>query len=167
MAGELPNIKLRRPWTVAVFSVVTLGVYYVVWYYKINREMRDYGEFRQDRELAESRPWLSVLAVTIGNVIVIPALISLVRTAKRVQAVEGIATGAAAPALGLYVALVVAELLPLGGAIHGLGTVLLLVGVAAFLVAITMIQARLNAVWRSDDDLVALTSDSAELVIGS
>ena len=35
--------KLRSPITVAVLSIVTLGVYVLFWWYFINREMADYG----------------------------------------------------------------------------------------------------------------------------
>ena len=35
--------KLRGPWAVFFLALVTLGIYYLVWYYKINRELRDAG----------------------------------------------------------------------------------------------------------------------------
>lgn len=34
--------KIRNPWAVPLLSVITLGIYYLVWYYKINREMSDW-----------------------------------------------------------------------------------------------------------------------------
>ena len=33
--------KIRNLWIVAVLLVVTLGLYYLYWYYAINRELRD------------------------------------------------------------------------------------------------------------------------------
>ena len=60
-------MKVRRPWTVALLSILTLGVYSVVWYYKVNREMRDYGSAVGDNDLAGSKPRQSVFAVTIGG----------------------------------------------------------------------------------------------------
>ena len=52
--------KARRPWAVAMLCVLTLGIYACVWYYKINREVRDYGSARGDRHLAHSKPARSV-----------------------------------------------------------------------------------------------------------
>jgi Domain of unknown function (DUF4234) len=36
--------KIRNPWLVALFSLITIGIYYLFWYYFVNREMADYGE---------------------------------------------------------------------------------------------------------------------------
>ena len=35
------TVKNRNPFLVFLWSLVTLGIYYCVWYYKINRELRD------------------------------------------------------------------------------------------------------------------------------
>ena len=34
--------KTRNPWGVWLIALITLGVYFFVWYYKVNRELRDY-----------------------------------------------------------------------------------------------------------------------------
>ncbi len=69
--------KRRNPWGVWGLSIVTLGVYAYVWYYKINNELRNYGE--------DVDPTLALLAITIGAVIIVPALVSLYRTADRIK----------------------------------------------------------------------------------
>jgi Domain of unknown function (DUF4234) len=61
------TVRVRRPWAVTLLSILTLGVYSVVWYYKVNREMRDYGSAGGDSDLAGSKPVQSVLAVTIAR----------------------------------------------------------------------------------------------------
>jgi hypothetical protein len=60
--------------------LVTLGVYQAVWYYKVNREVRDY-----DPEINVS-PTAALLAVLLGGLlcIVIP-IVSIVRTGTRIQ----------------------------------------------------------------------------------
>jgi cytochrome c-type biogenesis protein CcmH/NrfG len=68
-----------------VLSLVTLGIYTIVWYYKVNREVRDYGQAQGDAELAQSNPTNSVLAVTLGALVIVPAIISYYRTVQRVQ----------------------------------------------------------------------------------
>jgi Domain of unknown function (DUF4234) len=143
------RVRLRRQSTVAVLSVATFGIYSIVCYYKVNREMRDFGSTHDDRALAASRPWLSVSAITVGGLLVIPELVSLVRTVRRVQAVERIVWGAARPAFGVIGLFVAAIALSLGTSVHRVGAFLAVAGLVAFVAAITLVQGRLNAVWRA------------------
>jgi hypothetical protein len=75
--------KLRNPWAVLLFTVITLGIYYLVWYYKINREMSDWGEHNKV-DIGMS-PGMSVLAVTLGAILIIPPFVSIWGTGKRMQ----------------------------------------------------------------------------------
>ena len=147
--GGQPRIKPRRPAAVALFSILTLGIYVAVWYYKVNREMRDFGSIHDDRELAASKPWWSVAAVTVGAIVVVPELVSLVRTVGRLDSVERIAGGAARPAFALKAAACTGALLGLGYYVRGIGALFLLAGAATYIAVICVIQARLNAAWRS------------------
>jgi hypothetical protein len=78
------EVKLRSPWAVALLPIVTLGIYHVVWWYKVNRELRDFGRAR-GYDLGQN-PTSSVLAVFPGGLIVIPALVTYWRGTKRMQA---------------------------------------------------------------------------------
>ncbi|HEX4718792.1 MAG TPA: DUF4234 domain-containing protein [Thermoleophilaceae bacterium] len=84
IAGTPATAKIRSPWAAALLPIVTIGIYYFVWYYKINREMRDLGQARNTDELGDS-PGTSLLAVTLGALIIVPAIISVVHTAQRIQ----------------------------------------------------------------------------------
>jgi len=77
------SIKRRDPWGTFLIGIVTLKIYHFVWYYMINREIRDHSgdEIKVD-------PALSVLAITLGIVVVIPVLVSFCRTAGRVRRVQ-------------------------------------------------------------------------------
>jgi hypothetical protein len=97
-------VKLRRPWAVALLSLVP--VYWQVWYYRINREMRDYGRAREDSQLAAVRPWLSVLATTVGMLLIVPPAVSLWRTVRRIERCERY-TGPR-PGAGVLIAVLVA-----------------------------------------------------------
>ena len=140
--------KLRRPWKVALLSGATFGIYWAVWYYKINREMRDYGASCEDRELAASRPVRSLLAVVACPVLLFAPVVSLVRTVGRLQRVERLASGYARRGTGLIVLLVggyvMASVPSRGGAIA-----ISLLGFAVCFIASALIQGRLNAVWRA------------------
>jgi hypothetical protein len=151
LTGSEYRVKLRRPWTVAVLSVVTLGVYTIVWYYQINREMRDFGSSRGDFELARSRPWRSVIAITIGGVVVVPTLASYLGVVDRLRAVERMATGAGRSAFGLKTALVSSLLIPFGAVIYHGGLWFAIVGWGIGVATIALLQARLNAAWRASE----------------
>ena len=95
MAQEVPigsakPAKIRNLWFVAIISVVTLGIYAVFWWYFINREMADYGRAKGTDDLGDS-PAKSVLAVTFGALIIVPAIISIVNTFRRVQTTQRLA----------------------------------------------------------------------------
>jgi hypothetical protein len=83
------RVKLRSPWAVALLPFITLGIYHLVWWYRINREMRDLGHDR-GVDLGQS-PTSSLLALFPGGLIIIPALVSYWRGTKRVMAAAGVA----------------------------------------------------------------------------
>ena len=77
-AGKTRNIFLV--WL--VWPLITLGIYYYVWYYKINREARDF-----DPKI-EVKPGLSVLAVTLGVFIIVPPFVSTYQTGLRIARMQ-------------------------------------------------------------------------------
>ncbi len=66
--GSSGTAKIRNPWGAFALAIVTLGIYYLVWYYKANRELRDYG-------VGES-PGLSVVAISLGAFLIVPPFVS-------------------------------------------------------------------------------------------
>jgi len=77
------RVKIRSPWAAALLPIVTLGIYHLVWWYRINREMRDYGKAK-GYDLGQN-PTNSVLALFPGGIIIVPALITYWRGTKRVM----------------------------------------------------------------------------------
>jgi hypothetical protein len=75
------QVKIRNPILVFVWALLTLGIYYVVWYYKVNREMRDAGG-------VDVNPWVCVLAITLGGFIIVPPFVSWWNTFKRIEQVQ-------------------------------------------------------------------------------
>ena len=90
--------KIRNPVVVAILTFVTVLVYLFFWWYFINREMADYGKQRGTNELGDS-PGKSVLAISLGLLIIVPAVWTIVTTFKRVQALQRM-TGEANPISG-------------------------------------------------------------------
>ncbi len=108
VAIEGQEFKKRSPWGAWGLTIVTLGIYGFVWYYKINDEARRY--LRDDT----IKPGISVLAVVLGWVIIVPPFVSYYRTAERVSRMEANAgiEKSVEPILGLIAAIVYALHIP-------------------------------------------------------
>ncbi len=87
--GTQDEVKIRSPWAAALLPFVTLGIYHLVWWYRINRELRDYGRAK-GYDLGQS-PVSSLLALFPGSLILIPALVTYWRGVKRVQGASRVA----------------------------------------------------------------------------
>ena len=74
--------KERNPLAPLGLSIITLGIYGIFWYYFVNKELAELGKARGSSELGEN-PIMSVLAVTIGAIIIVPAILSYWNTWKR------------------------------------------------------------------------------------
>jgi hypothetical protein len=83
------RVKIRSPWAAALLPIVTLGIYHLVWWYRINRELRDFGRAR-GYDLGQN-PTNSLLALFPGAIIIVPALVTYWRGTKRVQGAARIA----------------------------------------------------------------------------
>ena len=88
--GTDATAKIRNLWAVAILPIVTIGIYFFFWWYFIHRELRDYGRAKNTDDLGTS-PGTSLLAVTLGALIIVPALVSIYRGFKRVQAAQRLA----------------------------------------------------------------------------
>jgi Domain of unknown function (DUF4234) len=123
--GRTP-VKIRSPWAVALLPIITLGIYHLVWWYRVNRELRDYGRAK-GYDLGQN-PTASVLALFPGAIVVIPALVTYWRGTKRVQGAARIA--GREPQVNGWIALILYVLLS-----------------PAFW---AYLQVSLNDVWRAD-----------------
>jgi hypothetical protein len=83
IAGTGSTAKIRNPLGTVALSIITIGIYYIFWWYFINREMRDLGRSR-NTDLGQS-PGNSVLAITLGALIIVPALVTLWTTSGRIE----------------------------------------------------------------------------------
>jgi hypothetical protein len=111
IAGTDARAKLRNPLGVVGLSIITIGIYYIFWWYFINREMRDFGRAR-NTDLGQS-PGNSVLALTLGALIIVPALVTLWRTCDRIQRTQEVA-GEERPASGPIIFILLLLIGPVG-----------------------------------------------------
>lgn len=91
---QIPGVgstaKIRNIIAVPVLAIITIGIYLFFWWYFIHRELRDYGRSKNTDDLGTS-PGTSVLAITLGALIIVPAIVSYVRGFKRVQGAQKLA----------------------------------------------------------------------------
>lgn len=72
--------KIRNPWAVIGLSIITLGIYWLYWYYKVNSEVGNH-----DAQIKVS-PTTALLAQLLGFLgLGIPNLISAYNSADRVR----------------------------------------------------------------------------------
>jgi hypothetical protein len=76
-----PYLK-RSPVIVLVLSLVTLGIYFFYWYYKVNDELKRYA---RDDTIS---PMRSLMAVLFGWLIIVPPFIAVYNTATHIQQAE-------------------------------------------------------------------------------
>jgi hypothetical protein len=81
--GTQSEVKHRSPWAAALLPIITLGIYHLVWWYKINKELKEYGEAK-GHDLGQN-PTNSVLALFPGGIIIVPALVTYWRGTKRIM----------------------------------------------------------------------------------
>ena len=87
--GTQDEVKVRSPWAAALLPIVTLGIYHFVWWYRVNRELRDYGKAK-GYDLGQN-PTNSVLALVPGFLIIVPPLVTYWRGTKRVMGASRLA----------------------------------------------------------------------------
>ncbi|HEY2717305.1 MAG TPA: DUF4234 domain-containing protein [Solirubrobacterales bacterium] len=87
--GSQEEVKVRSLWAVALLPIITLGIYHLVWWYKINKELKAYGEAK-GFDLGQN-PTNSLLALFPGGIIIIPALITYWRGTKRIMGASKVA----------------------------------------------------------------------------
>ena len=72
----------RNPLGVLGLTFITLGIYFFVWYYKINKEIQ---AFERDDTISPTR---SLMAIIFGWLVIVPPFIAMYNTAKHLQAIE-------------------------------------------------------------------------------
>ena len=88
--GTSSSAKIRNPLGVVALSIVTFGIYFLFWYYFVNREMKDFGEAHGTDDCGTS-PVTSLLAVSLGAFIIVPPFVSIYKSFKRMNAASRLA----------------------------------------------------------------------------
>ncbi len=140
-------VKTRSALGVFLLSTVTFGIYYFVWYYKINRELNDYGlawlvnatrKAGHGGARFSSNPLrvdagLAALAVSLGALLIVPPFVSVWRTFARLRRAQELA-GVQQPAS------------------HAVGFLLFLLALILLPFEVAYAQHHLNRLWKCAAD---------------
>jgi Domain of unknown function (DUF4234) len=135
IGGGGGTAKIRHPVAVCVLSVVTIGIYYLYWWYQVNREMVDLGQARNADGLGDNA-WLSLLALFPGGLVIVPPYFSLYNGVQRIKRAQEVALGYSE------------EQTINGWIVLGLIVAAFFVGVTGLIVP-GYIQSELNKVWET------------------
>ena len=84
-SGEIG--KKRHPLGIIGLMLITIGIYFLVWYYKVNKEMAAIGQARNTKEAGDN-PTISLLAILPGAFVIIPPYVSFYSASKRLNVTE-------------------------------------------------------------------------------
>lgn len=84
--------KVRNPLAVVALAFLTLGIYFFFWYFYVNRELKEVGEAAGTEECGTS-PGTSLVAVTLGALLIIPPFFSIYNSFKRLNAAHKLTVG--------------------------------------------------------------------------
>jgi hypothetical protein len=85
--GSSEVAKVRHPLGILGLMLITLGVYFFVWWYKVNSELAEIGRARGTTELGDN-PGNSLLAMVPGFLIIVPPYVSFYNGSNRLRAAE-------------------------------------------------------------------------------
>jgi ABC-type transport system involved in cytochrome c biogenesis permease subunit len=126
------EIKLRRPWVAFVLAIVTLGLYYLYWYYVSNGDLNEYGEtLEEPSNPLRVSAGMATLAVSIGGLLIVPPFISQWRFYRRIRKAQELA--GIDPKIN-----------------HVLGFVLFLIALVLLPFEIPYAQGHLNRLWEHE-----------------
>ena len=80
-AGTARDVKVRGPVWAGAWSLT--GVYAIYWIYVTAKDISEYGRSK-GRDLGQN-PTMTLLALTLGWIIIVPPIVAIYRQAKRIQ----------------------------------------------------------------------------------
>jgi len=83
--------KIRSFWVGFGLAAITFGIYGLCWYYFVNDELKDIGIDKNDQNLAQSSPAMSVTAILVGGWFIIPPLLSIYNYGQRIKRAQRLA----------------------------------------------------------------------------
>jgi hypothetical protein len=106
------TVKIRDPWRVGILTLVTLGIYGIVWFYMVNAELSQWAKARNASGVAANP-----IVVTIGYLIPIVNIAVWLWTLQRIRRAQAVTAGQPALTWGATIAAAIVGLVPLAGVV--------------------------------------------------
>jgi len=88
-AGAARDVKVRGPVWIGIWTLVTFGIFAFYYTYVTAKDLSEYGTAK-GHDLGQ-RPGMTLAAMLIGWIIIVPPFVVLYRQAKRIQQAQRIA----------------------------------------------------------------------------
>jgi len=88
------EVKTRRLWFVFLYAIGTLGIYYIIWYYRVLSELRRFGTTLSSDKAAplwDINALASALAISLGFWLIVPPFLSQWRFYRKIRLAEELA----------------------------------------------------------------------------
>jgi hypothetical protein len=161
--SEAPELRGRdrvRDSVGEVIAAALLPFVYVTWWFgRVTRELRALGRDCGDVRLSTASSTRAYLGMTFGWILVVPAMVVIVSTARRVQHAERACTGTERPVTGVVAAVVALQVAGLAGGLAGFAILVPFALLLSGIVAVAILQPRLNEIWESSATLPVRESE--------
>jgi len=107
-AGTSRDVKVRGPVWVAIWSLVTFGIYGLYWFYASVKDLSEYGKAK-GYDLGQN-PTMSLLAIIPGFLLIVPPFVAFYRFVRRTQQAQQISGSSSKLNGWLYVIMVLVGL---------------------------------------------------------
>ena len=146
--SEAPELRGTAKWVHDSVGVVLAGAllpfaYATWWFGRVTRELRAYGRDAQDEQLSRVSAGRAASGILAGWILVVPAVVVMITTARRVQRAEGVDRSIS----GVIGVVVAGQVVGLACVAAGWAIVIPVVMLASAVVVMGLLQPRLNAVW--------------------
>jgi hypothetical protein len=149
--SEAPELRGRdrvRDSVGEVIAVTLLPFVYATWWFgRVARELRALGRDCRDAQLVAASPARAWLGMAFGWILVVPATVVIMTTARRAQHAERVCTGTERPVTGVVAAVVAAQVAGLACALAGVAILVPFALLFSGIVAVAILQPRLNQIW--------------------
>ncbi len=153
---EAPELRgsralVRDPMLTASLGVLLPFGYATWWYRTVAGELRDFGRDIGDKQFSRVSAGRSAVGMLVGWILVVPAVVVVMSTARRVQRAEGICFGASQPVNNVIATVVATQTVALACVLAGWAILVPAVLLASAVIVMRLLQPRLNAIWETSE----------------
>jgi hypothetical protein len=149
---DAPEVRglgpVRDPVTQVAGAALLPFVYGTWWFGNVTRQLREFGSDGRDARLSVVSPAWAWSGMALGWILVVPAVVVMVGTARRVQHAEELASVGRQSIGGVIAAVVGGQALGIVAVVGGSAILAPFALLASAVLVVAMLQPRLNRIWK-------------------